>query len=76
MVASKPASHRKGTQAVEPENTSPNASDIRQLADAMSELSVSLRDFVTFLRDNPEISRIPDSLRELTKRISVLSTRL
>ncbi len=55
---------------------SPSSEDIRALADSMSELAASLNRFVLFLEDNPEIKDIPGSVRELTKRISVLSTRL
>ena len=54
----------------------PAASDIRALAQSMSDLSTSLNRFVLFLEENPELKDIPESLRELTKRISVLSTRL
>ena len=55
---------------------SPSSDDIRQLALAMTELSASMHELVTYLEENPEIKSIPESLRELTKRISVLSTRL
>ncbi len=68
--------HHKGKSQELPQSSAPNADDIRQLALAMSELASSLHDFVTYLHNNPEISQIPDSIRELTKRISVLSTRL
>ena len=54
----------------------PSSDDIRQLALAMTELSVSLHEFVSYFERNPEIKQIPESLKELTKRISVLSTRL
>ena len=54
----------------------PSSDDIRQLALAMSDLSISLHDFVNYFKANPEIKQIPESLRDLTKRISVLSTRL
>ena len=56
--------------------TGPSAEDIRAMADAMSELSASLNRFVLFLQENPELKDIPESVRELSKRISVLSTRL
>lgn len=54
----------------------PTSDDIRQLALAMGDLSISLHEFVSYFKANPEIKDIPESLRELTKRISVLSTRL
>ena len=54
----------------------PADSDIRALAQSMSDLSASLNRFVLFLEENPELKDIPESIRELTKRISVLSTRL
>lgn len=53
-----------------------NEADIRALAEAMNEFSASLNRFVLFLEENPELKDLPDSIRELTKRISVLSTRL
>ena len=56
--------------------TTPSSEDIRMLAESMDELAASLRMFVSYLERNPEIKDIPESMRELTKRISVLSTRL
>lgn len=56
--------------------TPPSSEDLRQLSLAMTDLSASLHEFVVYMRENPEIGQIPDSVRELTKRISVLATRL
>ncbi len=67
---------KKKAAAPNPKISPPSSEDIRQLALAMTELSVSLHDFVAFFERNPEIKQLPDSLRELTKRVSVLSTRL
>ena len=54
----------------------PNDSNILVLAAAMKELASSLNNFVAYMRENPEISAIPAGLKEIAKRIAVLSTRL
>lgn len=59
-----------------PDFQPPSSDDIRLLSLAMTELSISLHEFVTYMAQNPELTKIPESMRELTKRISVLSTRL
>ncbi len=52
------------------------AEELRMAALAMSELATSLHELVSFLRMNPQITELPEAMRELSKRISVLSTRL
>lgn len=71
-MSSKKKAAAKPTEKFNP----PSSDDIRQLSLAMVELSTSLHEFVEYMTNNPEIAQIPDSIRELTKRISVLSTRL
>ncbi|MCY4324658.1 MAG: hypothetical protein OXC81_01360 [Betaproteobacteria bacterium] len=50
--------------------------EIRMAALALTELATSLHELVSYLNQNPQMRELPASIRELSKRISVLSTRL
>ena len=50
--------------------------EIRMAALALTELATSLHELVSYLNQNPQMRELPAAIRELSKRISVLSTRL
>lgn len=63
-----------GAKKTAPAQISPD--DIRHLSLAMSELAASLHELATTVQKNPQFADLPEAMRELSKRVSVLSTRL
>ena len=76
-----PAVQMTSPKSTDKKKTSMPAADvpveeIRMAALALTELATSLHELVSYLNQNPQMRELPAAIRELSKRISVLSTRL
>ena len=61
---------------IKQEHEKASLEQLSELAQAMEKLSKSLDGLVTYLKENPELPNLPQSINELNRRLSILSTRL